>query len=92
MSSFSDNYSDPAVDKFWSCFNESLKINKKGPDGIRRILSIIADNFSYDEIKTNLSVSISIYLIMFFDISFYLLNFQNRSPQLQFVTLVNMLD
>ncbi|PKB95678.1 hypothetical protein RhiirA5_436262 [Rhizophagus irregularis] len=35
-------------------FNESLKVNKKRSDGKRRILSIIADDFSYEEIKSNL--------------------------------------
>jgi hypothetical protein len=34
-----------------------LNVNKKGQDGKRRILSIVADQFSYDEIKNNLNVS-----------------------------------
>lgn len=67
--------SNPIVDKFWSCFNESLKRNKKGPDGKRRILSIIADNFSYEEIRTNLAVAISIHLVMFFCYKFLLIKF-----------------
>ena len=41
----------------WNCIQESLNINKKGQDGKRRILSIVADQFSYDEIKNNLNVS-----------------------------------
>ncbi|RGB34409.1 hypothetical protein C1646_760611 [Rhizophagus diaphanus] len=51
-----DDHSDPIVNKFWSCFNESLKVNKKGSDEKRRILSIIANDFLYEEIKSNLSV------------------------------------
>ncbi len=41
----------------WNCIQESLNSNKKGQDGKRRVLSIIADQFSYDEIKKNLNVS-----------------------------------
>ncbi|CAB4491079.1 unnamed protein product [Rhizophagus irregularis] len=52
-----DDNPNPIVNKFWSCFNESLKVNKKGIDGKRRILSIIADDFSYEEIRTNLLVA-----------------------------------
>ncbi|GBC02272.1 hypothetical protein RclHR1_04530014 [Rhizophagus clarus] len=52
--SLPDDHSNPIVNKFWSCFNESLKANKKGSDGKRRILSIIANDFSYEEIKSNL--------------------------------------
>ncbi|RIB04326.1 hypothetical protein C2G38_2222664 [Gigaspora rosea] len=42
---------------FWNCFDESLAINKRGVDSKCRILSIIADNFSYEDIKNNLGVS-----------------------------------
>ncbi|CAB4375749.1 unnamed protein product [Rhizophagus irregularis] len=55
--SLPDDNPNPIVNKFWSCFNESLKVNKKGIDGKRRILSIIADDFSYEEIRTNLLVA-----------------------------------
>ena len=45
------------IETFWNCIQESLNVNKKGQDGKRRILSIVADQFSYDEIKNNLNVS-----------------------------------
>jgi hypothetical protein len=41
----------------WNCIHESLDANKRGQDGKRRILSIVADQFSYCEIKKNLNVS-----------------------------------
>ena len=43
---------------FWTCFDEALSNNKKTYDGKRRILSIIAVDFSYEELQTNLGVSI----------------------------------
>ena len=39
---------------FWDCFAKSLIQNQKGPDGIRRILSIIAHQFSYLELQNKL--------------------------------------
>jgi hypothetical protein len=44
------------VNKFWECFNVSLQINKRGLDRKQRILSIIADSFSFDELQENLKV------------------------------------
>lgn len=41
---------------FWNCFAKSLAQNQKGPDGIRRILSIIAHQFSYRELQNKLGV------------------------------------
>jgi hypothetical protein len=41
---------------FWRCFDNALKVNKKGADGKQRILSIIAENFSYEELESNLGV------------------------------------
>ncbi|CAB4496020.1 unnamed protein product [Rhizophagus irregularis] len=41
----------------WNCIRESLNANKRGQDGKRRILSIVADQFSRCEIKKNLNVS-----------------------------------
>ena len=41
---------------FWSCFKKALKGNKKNQDGKRRTLSIIANDFTYQELKTNLNV------------------------------------
>jgi hypothetical protein len=43
-------------EKFWNCFQKSLMINKKGTDGKQRILSIIADDFKYDDLREQLSV------------------------------------
>ncbi|RHZ62249.1 hypothetical protein Glove_341g69 [Diversispora epigaea] len=42
---------------FWNCFARSLVQNQKGPDGIRRILSIIAHQFSYRELQDKFGVS-----------------------------------
>jgi hypothetical protein len=47
--------------QFWNAFQDALDSNIRGIDGKRRILSIIADIFSYETIKQNLSVSIEIY-------------------------------
>lgn len=43
---------------FWSCFKQSLNDNIKNRDGKRRILSIIANDFTYKELKTNLNVGV----------------------------------
>ena len=51
---------------FWSCFDEALSNNKKTYDGKRRILSIIAVDFSYEELQTNLGVSIILIIIVIF--------------------------
>ncbi len=40
-----------------------MNINKYGYDRKTRILSIIARNFSYEEIKSNLNVSKFVFLI-----------------------------
>ena len=59
-----------ATHSFWMCFERALASNKKGPDGKQRILSIIANEFTYEELKQNLNVSISLiyiyYLLVFF--------------------------
>ncbi|CAJ0875737.1 10848_t:CDS:2 [Entrophospora sp. SA101] len=41
---------------FWSCFKEALKGNKKNQDGKQHTLSIITNDFTYQELKTNLNV------------------------------------
>ncbi len=41
---------------FWSCFWCTLNDNKKTRDGKHRILSIIANNFTYEELEDNLAV------------------------------------
>ena len=45
--------------QFWNAFQDALDSNIRGIDGKRRILSIIADKFSYETIKQNLLVSIN---------------------------------
>ncbi|CAJ0649377.1 6248_t:CDS:2, partial [Entrophospora sp. SA101] len=42
---------------FWPCFKKALKGNKKNQDGKRRTLSIIANDFTYQELKTNLNLT-----------------------------------
>ncbi|UZO17066.1 uncharacterized protein OCT59_008428 [Rhizophagus irregularis] len=41
---------------FWSSFRRALDDNKQNCDGKRRVLSIIADEFSYSKLETNLNV------------------------------------
>lgn len=45
---------------FWQCFTHALKDNKKNQNGKRRILSIIANDFTYKELQEKLNVSNSI--------------------------------
>jgi hypothetical protein len=49
---------------FWSCFDRALSNNKKTYDGKRRVLSIIAEDFTYDELQTNLGVSMNFVIIL----------------------------
>ena len=42
--------------KFWTCFSASLNANPKGIDGKQRVLSIIAEKFSYNELNDKLKV------------------------------------
>ena len=48
--------------QFWKCFQKSLEENKTGDDGKIQTLSIIANNFEYEELQKNLKVNIIIYL------------------------------
>ncbi|RHZ82228.1 hypothetical protein Glove_110g47 [Diversispora epigaea] len=41
---------------FWKCFERAIACNKKNLDGKRRILSIIANEFTYKELEQNLNV------------------------------------
>ncbi|RHZ62731.1 hypothetical protein Glove_335g14 [Diversispora epigaea] len=41
---------------FWKCFEHALACNKKNSDEKRRILSIIANEFTYKELEQNLNV------------------------------------
>jgi hypothetical protein len=45
---------------FWNCFYQSLQANKKGYNGKKRILSIIAEKFPYKALMDKLKVSIKI--------------------------------
>ncbi|CAG8551366.1 2642_t:CDS:2, partial [Scutellospora calospora] len=46
-----------AIHTFWNSFSRALNNNKKTLDGKRRILSIIADDFTYNKLEENLGVS-----------------------------------
>ena len=50
-----------SAETFWSCFWQALKDNKKTRDGKRRILSIIANDFTYKELGHNLEVRKCLY-------------------------------
>ncbi|RHZ85502.1 hypothetical protein Glove_65g112 [Diversispora epigaea] len=52
ISSPTPNYTNT----FWSCFRKALDDNKKNRDGKRRILSIIANDFTYKELENNLDI------------------------------------
>jgi hypothetical protein len=44
---------------FWQAFRDALENTSRGPDGQRRILSIIATKFTYQELRSKLGVSTS---------------------------------
>lgn len=46
-----------ATRTFWTCFERALSNNKRTYDGNHQILSIIAEDFTYDELQNNLGVS-----------------------------------
>ena len=46
------------TDSFWQAFRDALEGAKRGPNGQRRILSIIAMQFTYQELKSELGVSL----------------------------------
>jgi len=48
---------DSQVKTFWSCFEDSINNNIRGNEGQRRILSIIAEDFTYVKLKEQLNVS-----------------------------------
>lgn len=50
-----------ATHTFWMCFQHALANNKKTSDGKRRILSIISNEFTYEELKRNLNVIFFLY-------------------------------
>ncbi|POG79108.1 hypothetical protein GLOIN_2v1530472 [Rhizophagus irregularis DAOM 181602=DAOM 197198] len=45
-----------ATRTFWTCFERALSNNKRTYDGNHQILSIIAEDFTYDELQNNLGV------------------------------------
>ena len=49
------------TETFWSCFQQALNDNKKTRDGKRQILSIIANDFTYEELEHNLGVRKCLY-------------------------------
>ena len=49
-----------ASNTFWDCFQKSITINKKGDDGKQRILSIIANDFKYENLQKQLLVCITV--------------------------------
>jgi len=57
---------------FWNCFAESYEKNKNGADGKRRILSIIAQEFTYHDLQEKLRVNIICLLLMLVYIEFFL--------------------
>ena len=50
-----ENYKNTA-NVFWYSFHESLDANPNGSNGKIQILSIVAENFIYEELKENLQV------------------------------------
>ena len=44
-------------EKLWNCIYNSYKENKKGYDGKQRILSIVANDFLFQDLQSNLEVS-----------------------------------
>lgn len=48
--------------------DRALKDNNKSHDGKRRILSIIADQFTYAEIESNLKVSFKINIDFYYTV------------------------
>lgn len=51
------NEDENVSEKFWKAFSDALEANPKGRDGKRRILSIITEFFTYEELKNKLNVS-----------------------------------
>ena len=53
-----------STETFWSCFRQALNDNKKTRNGKRRILSIIANDFSYAELELKLGVRYTVLQII----------------------------
>jgi hypothetical protein len=56
MGFFVSNPISNSTQTFWSCFRQALNDNKKTRDGKRQILSIIANDFTYEDLEHNLNV------------------------------------
>ncbi|CAH1768491.1 14280_t:CDS:2, partial [Entrophospora sp. SA101] len=52
-----NNELDSDANTFWKSFENAMNSNKRGPDGQHRILSIIAEEFTYSELKKHLNIS-----------------------------------
>ena len=48
-----------ATETFWKCFARSFDDNKRESDRTRRILSIIAEEFPYQELQKHLQVIVN---------------------------------
>jgi hypothetical protein len=59
------------VKTFWTCFKEAIDNNPTDDNGKIRILSVIADDFKYDQIHQELNVIMS---ILFFNLIQILIN------------------
>jgi len=51
-------YMPNSTKKFWKCFGRAISENKKNHDGKCRILSIVADQFTYSQLEKNLNVHV----------------------------------
>ncbi|CAB4385812.1 unnamed protein product [Rhizophagus irregularis] len=51
------HYSENQSLTFWQAFRDALENTNRGPNGQRRILSIIATKFTYQELKSKLGVA-----------------------------------
>ena len=56
---------DSENEKFWESLQKALEANKRGIDGKVRILSIIAENFTYKKLNEKLGVKLKIIFIEF---------------------------
>ncbi|CAG8454449.1 1456_t:CDS:2 [Cetraspora pellucida] len=52
-----ENSEDLEENTFWNSFQNALMVNKRGQNGKTRILSIIADQFTYKQLRKKLQVS-----------------------------------
>ncbi len=61
-----------ATHTFWMCFKRAFANNKKTLNGKHCILSIISNEFTYEELKQNLNV---IFLVFFLHVKTYCTSF-----------------